>query len=269
LCKFLADGTRIACLEKVNSKINKIKIVDLKTGKIIKEVKIDADIWWYDLSFFPDGRKILYEKYHEIWVMDIDKNEKKLIFKKGNFALLSPDGNKIAFVKDIFKERAIWLMNADGSEAREIAKGWAGGDSRISWFPDSKRVCYSTKEHKIYVFDIEKNEIKEIAKGDKPAVSPDGSKIVYVKDILVKDLPIEVRDQTEPTIQPSVVYRSDMYIINLDDGSSPKKLTISHKDENILVRRFIRAPEWLGNKKIQFYYRLEYQPEKKVIITLE
>jgi Tol biopolymer transport system component len=267
LCKFLADGTRIACLEKVNSKINKIKIVDLKTGKIIKEVKIDGDIWWSKLSFFPDGRKILYEKYYEGWVMDINKNEKKLIFKGGIIPLLSPDvlspdGNKIVFIKN----RAIWLMNADGSEAREIAKGWAGGVSRISWFPDSKRVCYSTKDHKIYVFDIEKNEAKEITKGYEPVVSYDGSRIAYFRDTLVKELPVEIRPQ-DPAIPPDYAYKNDVYIINLNGRSVPINITNNPLNSyNPFYPPFDWHLNWIDNNRIRFWCG---HKKKWVIIALE
>src|SRR5262245_18300543 len=60
---------------------------------------------------------------------------------------ISPDGTKIAFVRnsfDVMKDRIrsrLWVVNVDGSDLRPLTNG-AGNESYPRWSPDGKRLAY-------------------------------------------------------------------------------------------------------------------------------
>ena len=58
----------------------------------------------------------------------------------------SPDGLRLAFVSDRDKEkgRQLWVMPADGGEARCVTSGY-GGASQPVWAPDSRRVAFARR----------------------------------------------------------------------------------------------------------------------------
>lgn len=97
---------------------------------------------------------------------------------------LSPDGSKIAFQ---IPGNGMWLINADGTGLKSLGKG-----SHPAWMPDNATVIFTVVTDDgnnftgstIYSMDI--NDMKAeklVANTDliplTPAVSPDGSKLVF------------------------------------------------------------------------------------------
>lgn len=58
--------------------------------------------------------------------------------------VFSPDGTKIAFSRQApgALSPTLWVMNADGSNAREISTLDVWGDTPLSWSPDSTRIAF-------------------------------------------------------------------------------------------------------------------------------
>ncbi|HZO90714.1 MAG TPA: hypothetical protein VFB38_20465 [Chthonomonadaceae bacterium] len=101
----------------------------------------------------------------------------------------SPDGKQIAFAAFAAdKPKAeIYVMNADGSERRQVTKldATAFGPR---WSSDGKRIFFSTLEMKdspmppkmrLQVIDSDGNNLKDLADGMLPVLSPDGKKILF------------------------------------------------------------------------------------------
>ncbi|MEI6828142.1 MAG: hypothetical protein WCK54_21325 [Desulfuromonadales bacterium] len=104
----------------------------------------------------------------------------------GSFPSLSPDGSRIAFVKNHF----ISLMNADGGGITPLTSLQIGlnGDSSPAWSPDGTRIAFVRHEtggvYKIYVINagggattLIYNFASSFDSG--PAWSPDGTKLVF------------------------------------------------------------------------------------------
>ena len=98
-----------------------------------------------DPVWSPDGRKILFAKDDDLYVMQADGSGRVLV-ARGDAEVTgyswSPDGRMIAFTQagllnDVFFEE-LWVMAADGSGQLRLVEDGAGP----SWSPDSRTIAY-------------------------------------------------------------------------------------------------------------------------------
>ncbi|MFI5955405.1 TolB family protein [Cryptosporangium sp. NPDC051539] len=149
-------------------------------------------------SYSKDGRKIVYSDQGskgfgaQIWSMSADGNDRRQLTHLDTEAFgpeLSPSGKRIAFQT----QGAIWVMNADGTNARKVSKDGFYYGAGISWAPDSNRLAVtrgqiderSGEPYQLEIVEMRADGSNETALtssgGDKnsPAWSPDGSTIVF------------------------------------------------------------------------------------------
>jgi Tol biopolymer transport system component len=103
-------------------------------------------------------------------------------------AAWSPDGKKIAFVKEGMPSD-IWVMNADGSGATNLTKikGFRNSAHSPAWSPDGSKIAYVFGEmfnSDVWVMNADGSNAKNVGNEDvhtsTPSWSPDGRRIVYV-----------------------------------------------------------------------------------------
>jgi Tol biopolymer transport system component len=88
----------------------------------------------------------------------------------------SPDGNQIVFCLMGREKKTLYLVNADGSELKEIGPGFDP-----SWSPVEDRIAHEVNGQ-IYTMNSNGKNITQLTTEDangQPAWSPDGTKIVY------------------------------------------------------------------------------------------
>jgi Tol biopolymer transport system component len=107
----------------------------------------------------PDGRHIAFHSARppghsnlEIYVMNadgIDQTRLTSTATQNMFPAWSPDGRRIAFSRGVpaalpnnLGSRQLWVMNADGSEARQLTS--AGDNYRPRWSPDGKDLVFAS-----------------------------------------------------------------------------------------------------------------------------
>ena len=109
-----------------------------------------------DPAISPDGSRIVYALSWVEGMGGAAENRSRLMlagpdgaqreFTQGNAdgsPRFSPDGAKLAFLRarQSGEPRQVWVMNADGGEARQLTEA-AKGVQDFAWSPDGSRICY-------------------------------------------------------------------------------------------------------------------------------
>jgi Tol biopolymer transport system component len=168
----------------------------------------------------PDGKKIVFTSLKggdlDIYVMDVDGTHVRQLTKQVGYdggPWWSPDGKQIVYrayhphtdaelasYKDLLAQRLVrpnkmdlWIMNADGSDQRQITHLNAASFGP-SWTPDGKRIIFSSNHHtdpKLGNFDLflinpDGSRLEQVTTAPTfdgfPMFSPDGRKLVWASN---------------------------------------------------------------------------------------
>jgi Tol biopolymer transport system component len=96
---------------------------------------------WLSVDPSPDGQWIVFDLLGHVYRLPFDGGDAESLTQESGVAVnyhprYSPDGQHIAFISDRSGQNNLWVMNADGSDARAV---FASGDVRAStpvWTPD-------------------------------------------------------------------------------------------------------------------------------------
>jgi TolB protein len=133
----------------------------------------------------------------DVWVMDANGANQRDLTEKSKAADTLPqwstDGRFILFQsyrndREFPNDADVYVMNADGSEVRELTFSNAF-DGDASWSPDRRKIVFeSQRDHnsEIYVMNVNGSGTKRLTNnsvfdGD-PAWSPDGKEIAFSSD---------------------------------------------------------------------------------------
>jgi Tol biopolymer transport system component len=207
----------------------------------------------------PDGSKIVYDSNGaldgsdnanpdvNVWIMNADGSGAKPLTHLTALQALSccpawsPDGSKIAFLSsgafdgsdtNIFASN-VWVMNADGSDAKPLTQLTTGGTSIVRWSPDGGKIAFGSFRaldgsdapgtnftDNIWVMNADGSGTKPLtqltaaaASSAGPVWSPDGSQIIFTGLRAV-----DGSDNVNPN------FNENIWVMNAD-GSNPKPLT--------------------------------------------
>lgn len=150
---------------------------------------------------------------------------------------LSPDGTKIVFsaVKSSGMMHSLFLVNADGSDLKEIASG-ALDHVFPAFSPDGKEVIYITNYRGITDVDIRKIELRTLQtymiihdthQKFRPSFSPDGKSILFsriVRPSKDKADPMEIVLINADGSNEKVLYRDKIHYSHPQFSSDGKKI---------------------------------------------
>jgi Tol biopolymer transport system component len=163
-----------------------------------------------------------------IWVMNPDGSGKTRIVNRSAWSMSwSPDGKRLAFISGDSGERAVYVVNADGTDLRRLALdhpadpdfGLWDADSPPRWSPSGDRIAFTRWEEsagapqQIWVIAPDGTSAARLTSGRwdsiMPAWSPDGSRIAFVS---------------------STGQRSCIFLMNAE-GSGMRQLSHASKEE--------------------------------------
>jgi Tol biopolymer transport system component len=171
----------------------------------------------------PDGHRIAFTRSWgndgDIYVMNADGSALRRLTRNDGAGwaaapIWSPNGRKIAFnqvrppLKPPYRKgwkSEVWVMNADGSGQRRLARGFPS-----AWSPDGRKIAFTGVDKPgMYVMNADGSGQRRLntANFGRATWSPDGQKILFVR----------ARLGTRGKV-------SDIYVMNAD-GSGQHRLT--------------------------------------------
>jgi len=97
-------------------------------------------------------------------------------------------GDRIAFISDRDGNHEIFVMNADGTEVRQLTDNDSVG-TLLSWSPDGDRIAFAKwldGDHEIFVMNADGTEERQLTDNDDSDMhaswSPDGKQIAFSSD---------------------------------------------------------------------------------------
>src|SRR5690606_5836567 len=106
-------------------------------GKVVEFTTDEGT--WMSVDVSPDGRQLVFDLVGDIYLLPIEGGTARLIRGGPAFETqprFRPDGTRIAFTSDRGGLENLWVMNADGSELREVSHEKERQVSNPAWTPD-------------------------------------------------------------------------------------------------------------------------------------
>jgi eukaryotic-like serine/threonine-protein kinase len=142
-------------------------------------------------NFTADGNTLLAfqsKNDSDIWTMPFaqagDKPAQITFSKTDEFGAWTPEG-KIVFVSTMNDNRSLWIMNADGSDRRQLTSG--SDDRYPSVSPDGRHIVFRSLRSgmlNLWRVDIDGSRLQQLSsqssENNLPCYTPDGKWIVFV-----------------------------------------------------------------------------------------
>ena len=167
--RWAPDGQRLAFLRG--------GVLHVLTLRGLRERRLAAA---HSFDWSPDSRRIVYSA-GGIHVVGRDGREtRRLTTASDGRVAWSPDGSRIAFVRETANSPTLFVMSINGSQRRRLATDvpYAGGPV---WSPDGKELAVAREENGdellVVVGVADGKQRVLIRKGFEAAWSPDGSRI--------------------------------------------------------------------------------------------
>lgn len=156
---------------------------------------------WMNLDLSPDGKEIVFDLLGDIYSIPFSGGNAKVLRSGHAFEVqprFSPDGKKILFTSDAGGGDNIWVMNRDGSNAKQVTKENFRLLNNGTWSPDGEYII--ARKHftstrslgagEMWLYHISgggglqltarKNDQQDV---NEPVVSPDGRYVYFSEDM--------------------------------------------------------------------------------------
>lgn len=159
---------------------------------------------WMNVDVSPDGTTVVFDLLGDLYTMPISGTGSELATRITSGPAwdmqprFSPDGTTIAFSSDRGGLWNVWVAGRDGSKARQVSREKRWFVNSPAWSPDGQYLFarrHFVKERslgagEIWMFHVSGGDGLQVTDktswqkdAGEPAVSPDGARLYYSKDI--------------------------------------------------------------------------------------
>ncbi|MEL7188630.1 MAG: amidohydrolase family protein [Pseudomonadota bacterium] len=177
--------------------------VEAPKDATITQVPIQTDEGtWMDVDVSPNGQTIAFTMLGDIYTVPMTGGDATRIAEGMSWEVhprFSPDGSRIAFTSDRGGGDNIWIMNADGSDKRQLTKESFRLLNQPTWSPDGRFIA--AKKHfttqrslgtgEIWMYHVSGGGgVQVVERRDQalqkelgePIFAPDGKSIYYTRN---------------------------------------------------------------------------------------
>jgi TolB protein len=150
------------------------------------------------VAYSPDARRVAYslasgDSSAQIWVAKADGSDAKPITNTSFFInsspSWSPDGKQIAFVSNRGGTPQVYVMSADGSNARRVT--FQGNYNQTpDWSPRGDLIAFTARDERnafdLFTINVETGKVTRLTQdqgnNEEPSFAPNGRMIVFQSD---------------------------------------------------------------------------------------
>ncbi len=171
-------------------------------GAVYKEVSFTVNEGtWMNVDVSPDGKEITFDMLGDIYTMPVNGGTAKVLRQGLAYEVqprFSPDGKKILFTSDAGGGDNIWMMDKDGSNAKQVTKESFRLLNNAVWSADGNYII--ARKHftsgrslgagELWIYHISGGEGLQLTEKknsqqdlNEPSASADGKYIYYSEDM--------------------------------------------------------------------------------------
>ena len=111
-----------------------------------REIDFETDEGtWMSVDVSPDGQWVVFDMLAHVYRVPIGGGQAESLTQESGVALnyhprFSPDGTQIAFISDRAGQNNLWVMDADGSNPRQVQKSQETRVTMPEWTSDGQYI---------------------------------------------------------------------------------------------------------------------------------
>ncbi|HEY0379038.1 MAG TPA: protein kinase [Pyrinomonadaceae bacterium] len=194
----------------------------------------------------------------------------------------TPDG-RIVFINATGKESDIWIMNADGSDRKQLTASGSGLNHNAVVSPDGRHVVFTsgrTGTRTVWVMNIDGSDPRQLTDGlveFLPDVSPDGQWVVYssldAARLMLRRVhvgggaPVELkREGVNPVVSPDGRWIAYLYTEASAPAAPPNRIGVIPFEGGEPVKTF-EIPSGLGGARTILHWSRDGRSLLYTVIT--
>ena len=136
------DGRMLIYEDKLGLHVKDTSSGEIHHVTLPPEFKVTWASWYPDQSHILASAVASAKERSGLWKISLLGGSPQKLVDDGEFARLSPDGKKVAFLRGEYPRREIWTMNVDGSEVHKEVDSSGSVYGVPVWSPDSRILAF-------------------------------------------------------------------------------------------------------------------------------